>query len=388
MTPDSAARQFITLLLEREQMQNLGLCQIVQVGKQRNGKPRFWCVKHRANATGRYGSALDSCARANQTSVPRSQILDLNPRSYPGGIAIWGAVPAVYSTAQHNFSDLGIHIHARPAIGASKAIDQTFRLVRATLQGDLFGEKVVDIGEEEAVYYMASQVFGYPMRHVVCPKCSFPHLDKDFFAVNPHKRHLCSGCGRHFVDSQEGIGNPLMALKALVGDSETVRKTTKPGRPLAIEQKHYENGIELWGSNQAIIWTSPKPEEEGIHVHCYGPSKIEPEIDETYDNLTIDGILIDPDQLRILMAQQALPHLHGRIAALECSHCHQLHMDTGRDAHTPHLEHNCGHCSKTFVPNGMRRKLVSNPSLAVLKKLEAFALHPRKIIQTGFLPEK
>lgn len=49
-------------------------------------------------------------------------------------------------------------------------------------------------------------------------------------------------------------------------------------------------GISICGSNTALLWTSPKTEEYGIHVHAYATDGREPTIDETYDKVIIDGI--------------------------------------------------------------------------------------------------
>ena len=68
------------------------------------------------------------------------------------------------------------------------------------------------VHEIAAIYYMLTSVFGFEMSYVRCTHCGWPHLDKDFFSVHPHQRHLCAGCGRHFRDSKVGIGNPIMGV--------------------------------------------------------------------------------------------------------------------------------------------------------------------------------
>jgi transposase-like protein len=362
-------------------------CKIEYIGRRRDGKSRFWCLEHKADATGKYGVELASCSRANISPPNPDDILELNPDDYRGGIGVWGAVPAVFSTAQHNFSDLGIHIHARPEVGEKKVIDRTYKSVKASLSKDLFDTKVVEIGEEEAVYYMVAQVMGYKMRNVICSRCNAPHLDKDFFAVNPHRRHLCANCGHHFHDSELGIGNPLMALKEFLGDVAFDRPTLRPNRPLEIDQSNYANGIELWGSNPAILWTATKVEEEGIHVHCYSDNPLEPIIDETFDSLKVDGVEIDAAQLRVLMAQLALPHLVGRVVSLVCPACRTPHLDEGKLAHTPHVSHQCKNCSKEFSTVGRLKNVVSNPMFQTLNELAVKSNLPRKSNAPTLLPE-
>jgi transposase-like protein len=50
------------------------------------------------------------------------------------------------------------------------------------------------------------------MCYVTCTHCGWPHLDKDWFSVHPHRRHLCAGCGKLFHDQVKGIGNPIMGV--------------------------------------------------------------------------------------------------------------------------------------------------------------------------------
>ena len=60
------------------------------------------------------------------------------------------------------------------------------------------------VTEIDAIYYMVSSLFGFPMSLVICTHCSWPHLDKDWFSVHLHRRHLCNGCGKHFYDQVTG----------------------------------------------------------------------------------------------------------------------------------------------------------------------------------------
>lgn len=79
-------------------------CSIVTVGKQRNGKPRFWCTAHQASGTGKYGRRLDRCEGAYRFAV-QSDALEIEPSDYVGGIAIWGAVKPVYDTSGLRLAD-------------------------------------------------------------------------------------------------------------------------------------------------------------------------------------------------------------------------------------------------------------------------------------------
>ena len=70
-------------------------CHIVDVGKRRDGGTRYWCLKHRADATAKYGKPATACRTAHITPIAEKNILSLDFAKYPGGVALWGAVPAV-----------------------------------------------------------------------------------------------------------------------------------------------------------------------------------------------------------------------------------------------------------------------------------------------------
>ncbi len=162
------------------------------------------------------------------------------------------------------------------------------------------------ISEIDAVYYMVSSVFGFGTRDVRCTLCGYPHLDKDWFSIHPHRRHLCAGCGRNFRDTVSSIGNPIRATQETLGLRR--QKPTEAPKSLSLRQRDYPGGIQIWGSNPAIFWSSEKPEEEGIHVHAYKREGELPNPDDTFSSVEIDGVRLDPVMVRTLMAQNSLPH--------------------------------------------------------------------------------
>lgn len=91
-------------------------CKIIAVGKRRDGGTRYWCLRHHANATAKYGVAADKCVAADDPPITAEETLHLDFGEYPGGIALWGSVPAVYDTTIQP-TDRGIHVHARSARG-------------------------------------------------------------------------------------------------------------------------------------------------------------------------------------------------------------------------------------------------------------------------------
>src|SRR6266536_3161644 len=86
-------------------------CQIVAVGKRRDGGTRYWCLRHRADATAKYGRRSRSCRAAHIPPIRPEDVLDLSVDKYRGGVALWGAVPAVYDTTKLPM-DGGIHFLA------------------------------------------------------------------------------------------------------------------------------------------------------------------------------------------------------------------------------------------------------------------------------------
>ena len=139
---------------------------------------------------------------------------------------------------------------------ATKTIDATFRAVR--LIGRQLPAEGLLISEIDAVYYMVSSVFGFDMRDVRCTLCGYPHLDKDWFSIHPHRRHLCAGCGRAlFVTRISGIGNPIRAIQEFQA-SAFPREPVEAPKVLSLRQSDYPGGIQIWGSNPAIIWSSEK----------------------------------------------------------------------------------------------------------------------------------
>jgi len=62
-------------------------CRVEQVGRARNGQPRWWCPVHGGNATGRNGTRLEACDSVSLDAALEDR-LDLDPAEYAGGVAI------------------------------------------------------------------------------------------------------------------------------------------------------------------------------------------------------------------------------------------------------------------------------------------------------------
>lgn len=359
------------------------VCNITPVGKRRDGGTRYWCLAHKADATAKYGRRGNVCRAAHLPPILPEEILDLNLDRYPGGVALWGAVPPVYDTTRLPL-DFGIHVHARKVPDGDKVIDRTYRGVRLT--GGQLRSNGVLISEIDAVYYMVSTVFGFDTRHVQCTLCGYAHLDKDWFSVHPHRRHLCAGCGRNFRDTTLGIGNPIRATQEILG--VLARKPKKAAKAHSLRQRDYPGGIQVWGSNPAIIWSSKRPEADGIHLHAYkrdGELLADP--DETFSAVEIDGVKLNPVMVRTLMAQNSLPHLENRVVPLKCDCCGAMEFSAGEQAFSPVTGRTCSKCGGHLSGPTRLRRTIGNPLIATLERLARSAPRPPQKHVTGLLPE-
>ncbi len=339
-------------------------CEIVSVGKRRNGSGRFWCVRHRADATEKYGRPAKACRNAGQRAIEPKDILTLDLDEYAGGIALWGASPAIYDTTTLSL-ERGIHVHARPEADAAKEIDASFAAVR--IVGSTVPEGGILISEADAVHFMTSSVFGVKMSHIVCAHCGLPHLDADFFSTHAHTRHLCCACGRYFKDQRASVGNPICGVRKACR-VKAPRLKTAPEK-LTIRQLDYPGGIQIWGSSPALLWTGRTSETKGIHVHAYKTNGEHPDLDETYSSVTIDGVKLYPQMVRVLMAQRTLHSLRNRVTAIDCPKCSTPLFEDGTLAFTPQSTHTCAKCGARFTPKGRFRKAIGNPLPAILRLL-------------------
>ena len=291
-------------------------------------------------------------------------------------------MPPVYDTTLLPL-DFGIHVHARKEPDGIKVIDCTYRAVK--LIGDRLPVEGLLVSEIDAVYYMVSSVFGFQVHHVRCSLCGYSHLDKDWFSVHPHRRHLCAGCGKNFRDNITSIGNPIRAVQEILNFKS--RNPIQIKRSLAIQQRDYPGGIQIWGSNPAIVWSSRSAEEEGIHVHAYKQDGGNADIDDTFSTVVIDGLELNPLMVRTLMAQKSLPHLEGRVVSLKCTDCGSMEFGTGEKAFTPTTANFCSKCGGQLIGPSRLRRTIGNPLIAVLDRLSKIAPRSPQNHKTGLRPE-
>lgn len=338
-------------------------CEIRNVGLARNGSPRFWCVVHRADATGKGGVQLDRCK--GYGPAPKSEsAIEFDPEDYPGGLALWGSVSPVFDTT-HLPVHRGVHVHARKEAEGPKEIDDTYDRVTFSYRRDLLDNGKVTIDGDTAVAHYLANFVGNQVDCLFCTYCGNPHADTDTFAVIPHQRHLCHACGRLFTAETRGVSNPLALLAGYRRfDSRNPRLSEKT---LDIRQADYPGGIQVWASNPAIIWIAGRPEESGIHVHAYGVEGRRL-VDDTFGSVIIDGVQLGAEEVAYLMAQNSMPSLAGKVVTLTCNTCGSPVFSKGKAAFGASMKHVCECGSNSSIKSS--RKVVSNPLVQKLVRLK------------------
>ncbi|MFC5410828.1 hypothetical protein ACFPMF_16015 [Larkinella bovis] len=293
--------------------------------------------------------------------------LIINPSEYKGGIAIWGALNPVYDT-HGGIKEDGVHVHARREVGGKKEIDETYDVVQVPYTSQNGLELYFEINGLDASNYNISTIFKQRLKYLHCPNCGKIHSDKDWYAVHPHEIHECEYCNHTFTSDEPVISNPIMLLKELCGDVLQDRIVIDPvERTMNARQERFKGGVQIWGSNPAILWTASKPEEGGIHFHGFRHSySIEPEADETFGKVKIDGLYLNPEMVRHLMAQNGLDYLKGFIHSCYCPVCNHSHFDQFDNAVNPHNTHYCENCCLSFKSGSA---IVANPLIDIFNGL-------------------
>lgn len=347
------------------------ICKIEYLGKYRNGGPKYWCKTHYC-AVETHGALTPTvCTRHDQPQISDDDKYVLNISDWEGGVGIWGSLHPVYDTTTDHNHVAGIHLHARLQENGVKQIDNTFNEIAvATPEIDLFGNiKYITINAEIALAYTASMVLSKEIKCIYCPNCKKPHIDSDYFAITYHKKHMCTYCGKDFIDSEKGISNPIVEIQEIFKCSYRDRIIKFVDKELKINQKDFPGGVQIWGSNPAIIWTANREEEAGIHIHVFKDENgTEAFNDDTYGKVIIDDVILNGDEIRILMVQQSMSHLKGKVNSINCPKCNESHFDKLDHAVIPHEHHLCEFCSSEFTTS---TKLIGNPAVEKFIKLQA-----------------
>lgn len=329
-----------------EAKRGIGPCRIEAEVKLRNGDPNWWCRTHGQQARGPGGQPLESCPGSWFDEVPAERRLDLNVED--GEIALWGTVPPALRRGELPEATGQVHVHRRRQPTAEKDIDQSFDIV--TVHN---GNMQVLVEGTSAVAASISELTGRSVVPLTCRHCGEVHLDELKFATRPHSKHLCNSCGRNFRDKQPSISNPLADAYERLGIEEPPKPATVD-RPLSI-RSHELSALAIWPSNTALISTMTRPEEIGLHVHGWDLAG-DMVLDETYSYVTLDGVALDPEQVRLLAVQRALAH-GAPIISLSCGGCGSALTMPLEDWVEPTTAHPCARCGK--VTRTSRRSFVN-----------------------------
>lgn len=341
---------------------------IAEKAMRKSGEPRYWCTAHNASATAKYGVKLSECEVA-YLQPPDSKPIEIRPEEYPGGIALWGAVSPVYDTSNIP-PERGIHVHARKDVGGKKSIDETYSEALVLAPNKYLIDRLIRVTGKSAVSHYVSKFFKQQLITNYCTHCGSQHLDCEQFSLKPHRRHLCHQCQQEFIDTKRGISNPIVELQEICGDRGDNRPLKRSTDKIEFNQRDMAGGIQIWASNKAVLWTSPKEELEGIHIHTYARPGEDPSNDETYGRVVIDGIELNETMLGFYMAQKSLAYLENKLTALDCPKCNTPHFDRNEFAYTPHRNHICETCGNTFSAPGSRKLVVSNPFVKTVTQLK------------------
>jgi len=346
-------------------------CDIRAENKLRNGYQNWWCYSHFASARGENGQRLQKCKNADLPIVQDSEKIYIDLDDYPGGVGVWGSLQAVYDS-KREIPENGVHVHLRRDINSEKEVDKTFKEVYIKISSPNLFDNVewTKIDESTACAYTASIIFNKNLKILKCKHCGKEHVDAEYFAVHYHRKHFCTFCGRDFIDTEHGISNPVYSIQQIFKEKMLNRLITKVDRKLIVDQKDYPGGIQIWGSNPAIIWTAARSEEAGMHVHLFKSKNGMPEIDDTYGYVEIDGIELNDQMIRYYMVQKSLSYLSKYITSETCPKCNKEHFDKEDKALNPHKIHECEHCGNIFEDKTRFKGVVSNPILKRLASLE------------------
>ncbi len=296
--------------------------------------------------------------------TPNSSTLSFNIDNYTGGVAIWGALPAVFDTTTQAF-DRGVHVHARLARVSKKCIDATYESVNVVSQNKAFL-----INEATAVHFSLASVFNHKIISLTCEQCSQSILSSQLFSLIPHHEHICHHCGYINFTNEACIANPVIELKKNLGDNSIKRKSILPDRRINIDTDQYLGGVQIWGSNPSIIWTASRDEESAIHVRAYADSERRV-IDNTYSEVCIDGEYLDIEMIRLWQIQKMIPELMSNVSAVFCPCCDAAQFDKGIYAVIPQTYRKCQQCAFSFS----HESKISNPVISILNKFKQGHTH-------------
>jgi hypothetical protein len=284
---------------------------------------------------------------------------DLDNDRFSGGIAVWSAISPVLETTSENCM-MGIHVHARRSNDNPKTIDVTTDKFKLILDG-----RETIITEKMAFAYRVCRVLDIPMKTIRCLNCDALQFDSVRDIPHRKSKKACNNCGKEVAQSRKFFANPLSELQERF--FKTQPKTVDSRKRLNIDPKNYSGGVRIWGTAQAILWSSNRAEESGIHVHAYD-SQMRKVIDDTYGEVWYGDTHLPVRQVQLYTIQKSIKSLNGKICCLSCTHCKKTHLDDGEFAIRKHTIHLCEHCGKKF--SSQEGSNVSNYAQEIFESLK------------------
>lgn len=285
-------------------------CSLAPSGKFRNGSSRWWCKEHqtswgtKADHEAYQKTGVRTCAQSGRVTTLAGHRFDIDPAEYVE-VGVWCSLPEAISTQTISTRPPKIHVHARKVIGGFKLVDDDF--VEVTIQCDpelaLFGRPGharVSVPPIAAFEFMQAVESNRPLACINCNHCGEPHLDLGRFARVPHRKHLCTSCGRDSTWSRTPIvSTPLKPLHDRLMKHAGFEK---PDRRLDLDS-YAGCDYSIWASTPAVVWTAQRPQERGIHVHVMeGRRRL---VDETFGEVVLKGQLLDRKSLFQSMVSRA-----------------------------------------------------------------------------------
>lgn len=207
-------------------------CNIIQEVKKRSGALLYWCKAHHCEAPN------NICPKQSELPINHGKIKleSLN------NLAIWQSVDddGTLLPLYH------VHQGSKP-----KTIDDDYGCIE--LDG-------VEVLASSGLAYFETVKKGLQIEYLECNHCGYPHTDEGWFAVNTHAKHLCSHCGRNFVQKTRGIGNPWAKFK--------IDNIIEPATvAIPMEELKKCDKIEKWKTRPSLYWSYDRSELSGVHIH-------------------------------------------------------------------------------------------------------------------------
>lgn len=287
-------------------------CDVVEAGRMRNGAKRWWCRTHQTH----WGTKADIAAAhssgefvCSNRAQPMSFVV--NPPSFSpdrhAEVGVWCSMPpAITSAGRPAPRRPKIHVHIRDEVAGEKVFDGDVDAltIRYGAIGDLFAKTemtAVNITPPAAFDFVTAIESGRAMGYIACKICGAPHLDLGAFSRAAHSKHLCGNCGRDSIRSTKPmISTPL---KPLYDQFTSEPAFTDVDRNLNIDD-YPSAEFAIWASTPALLWTSRRPQERGIHVHLSIAGKRE--IDETFGSIIFRGEELNRSDLLTKMIANTL----------------------------------------------------------------------------------